>query len=352
MTKKIESFSISCPAPSVNRQCIEMAHGGGGKRMHELIDQIFRPAFQSRPLDTQHDGALLSLPSSVIAMTTDSYVVKPIFFKGGDIGKMAVFGTVNDLAMCGAKPLYMTAAFILEEGFLIEDLKKITHSMALAAKRCGVEIVTGDIKVVDRGKGDQIFINTAGVGAVMPNLCIVPANIAPGDQIVLSGDIGRHGVAVMAQREGLEFETTLESDLAPLHGLVGRWLEENIEIHCLRDLTRGGLATALNEISRTRNLEIEIHEDAIPVTQAVQGACEILGLDPLYVANEGRLIAFVPKTQLTHCLQIAKTDAHGTGAVWIGEVKENSGHLVTMKTALGSNRVLDMLSGEQLPRIC
>jgi hydrogenase expression/formation protein HypE len=353
-----QQFDLSCPIAIEHYPHVMLAHGGGGKLMHQLISQMFLPTFGGAA-NGQHDAAALYLPETDrdqlprrIAFTTDSYVVKPLFFPGGDIGSLAVNGTVNDLAMAGARPLYLSASFILEEGLSISTLWQIVQSMQQAAQIAQVQIVTGDTKVVDRGKGDGIFINTAGVGLIETDLSILPASVQPGDAILLNGDIGRHGIAVMAVREGLEFETVIESDMAPLAELVLELLAAGIEIHMLRDLTRGGLASALNEIALTANVGIAIDECLIPVREDVQGACEILGFDPLYVANEGRFIAFVPQSQAAPALEIIRSHPLGGNAGVIGTVKDNSSNLVTMRTSIGSTRIVDMLSGEQLPRIC
>jgi hydrogenase expression/formation protein HypE len=354
-------FLASCPIPIQQYPHVLMAHGGGGKLMHQLISQIFLPTFDL-PKSLQHDAAVLELAASNrsprLAFTTDSYVVKPLFFPGGDIGALAVYGTVNDLAMAGARPLYLSASFILEEGLPIATLWQIVQSMRSAAQIANVQIVTGDTKVVDKGKGDGIFINTAGVGMVECDRIISPQSVRSGDAILLSGDIGRHGIAIMAVREGLEFETTIQSDAAPLADLVLELLAAEIEIHMLRDLTRGGLASALNEIAIAAGISIEIDENLIPVREDVQGACEILGFDPIYIANEGRFIAFVPQTQAEKALQIMrshdKSDDSNTHACQIGSVtgNTNTGGLVTMASRIGATRIIDMLSGEQLPRIC
>ena len=284
-------FSLSCPLPLQQYPHILMAHGGGGKLMQQLI-QMFLTAFGTT--DTiQHDAATLELAGKKIAFTTDSYVVKPLFFPGGNIGSLAVNGTVNDLAMAGARPLYLSVSFILEEGLPIETLWQILLSMQQAALAANVQIVTGDTKVVEKGKGDGIFINTTGIGIIEHNQMIAPITVQPGDLILLNGDLARHGIAIMAVREGLEFETTIESDSAPLADLVLKLLAADIEVHCLRDLTRGGLASVLNEIAVAAKVGIEIDENLVPVREDVQGACEILGFDPLYVANEGRFVAFI-----------------------------------------------------------
>ncbi len=349
---KIKTFSPICPIPITDYPNVLLAHGSGGKLMHQLIEKIFLPAFQNPYLEAQHDGAVIPLQNTKLAFTTDSYVVRPLFFPGGDIGTLAVNGTVNDLAMCGAKLLYLSAGFILEEGFSTEKLWRIAQSMKIAANQAGVQLVTGDTKVVDKGKGDGVFINTSGIGIVEHKLVIGPRSVQTGDKIILSGDIGRHGMAIMAVREGLCFESEIQSDCASLAGLVLSLLERGIEIHCMRDLTRGGLATALNEIAKTASLHLEINEGTVPVREDVQSACEILGLDPLYVANEGRFIAFVPASEAHKTLEVMNAHSLGAGAAIIGEVKSASEIIVTMINRLGTTRILDMLSGEQLPRIC
>jgi hydrogenase expression/formation protein HypE len=287
-----------------------------------------------------------------LAFTTDSYVVSPLFFPGGDIGKLAIFGTVNDLAMAGARPLYLSAGFILEEGLPIEELRRVVASMRAAAESCGVKLVTGDTKVVDRGKGDGMFVNTAGVGAVPEGVVVSPRRIQPGDAILLSGDVGRHGIAVLSVRSGLAFEGAIESDCAPLAPLVAALIEAGIDLHCLRDTTRGGLATALNELALDAGVSIEINERSIAVSEGVRGACELLGLDPLYVACEGRMVAFVPEAHVSQSLQALRACPGGEQAACIGKVGQGPAGMVTLQTAMGSNRLLDLLSGEQLPRIC
>ncbi|MDB9312871.1 hydrogenase expression/formation protein HypE [Spirulina sp. CS-785/01] len=348
-------FQFSCPIPIDQYPHVLMAHGGGGKLMQQLIQKMFLPAFgnNGKPSTLQHDSALLKIPTELIAFTTDSYVIHPLFFPGGDIGSMAVYGTVNDLAMSGARPSYISVSFILEEGLPMKTLWNVVQSMRRAAMEVGVQIVTGDTKVVDKGKGDGIFINTAGVGIVEYPYAIAPQSIRPGDVILLNGDIGRHGIAIMAMREGLEFETTIKSDSAPVSNVVLELLKVGVTIHCLRDLTRGGLASALNEIAQTSGMAIQVDEGLIPVREDVRGACEILGFDPLYVANEGRFIAFVPQGKVEKALAILRShnsDACGIGSV-IGRSNRNMG-LVTLQSQIGANRILDLLSGEQLPRIC
>jgi hydrogenase expression/formation protein HypE len=345
-------FSLSCPIPIDDYPHVLLAHGGGGTLMHQLIERMFLPAFRNPLLDARHDGAVLAPGGVRLAFTTDAYVVRPLCFPGGDIGSLAVNGTVNDLAMCGARPLYLSAAFILEEGLPMEALWQIVQSMRQAADAADVQLVTGDTKVVDRGKGDGIFITTAGIGAISHRLTIAPASVRPGDAILLNGDIGRHGIAIMAVREGLEFEATIESDCAPLADLVGSLLEAGLEVHCLRDLTRGGLASALNEIAGAARLTIGIDEGSIPVREDVRGACEILGFDPLYVANEGRFVCILPAGAAERALGIMRAQPLGAEACLIGRVTADASGLVTMRSRIGASRVLDMLSGEQLPRIC
>jgi len=343
---------LSCPLPISEYPNILLAHGGGGKLMHQLIENIFASSFDNPQLETEHDGVVLDIGRGKLVFTTDSYVVHPLFFPGGDIGTLAVNGTVNDLAMCGARPLYLSVAFILEEGLPIESLWRIAQSMRNAADEADVRIVTGDTKVVDKGRGHGVFINTAGVGVLEHDVTISPASVRPGDVIILNGDVGRHGIAIMAEREGLSFETKIESDCAPLVEPVMKLIDAGIEIHCLRDLTRGGLATALVEIAETSHLHIEIDESGIPVSDDVQGACEILGFDPLYVANEGRFVAFVPEKYAEMTLAILGSDSLGLDARIIGKVTDQNSGLVTMKSIIGAERIVDMLSGEQLPRIC
>jgi hydrogenase expression/formation protein HypE len=341
-----------CPIPIDRYPNVLLAHGGGGKLTHQLIEQMFLPAFSNPLLGERHDGAILNVNSGRLAFTTDSYVIHPLFFPGGDIGSLAVNGTVNDLAMCGARPLYLSAGFILEEGLPMDTLWRVIQSMKTAAEQTGIRLVTGDTKVVDRGKGDGIFINTAGIGAVEPGSDISPANVKQGDAIILSGDIGRHGIAIMAVREGLEFESTILSDCAPLSDIVLSLLATGAEVHCLRDLTRGGLASALIEIAEASQLHFEIQEAAIPILEDVQGACEILGFDPLYVANEGRFVSFVPAGDAEKVLRRMQAHPLGKQACIIGSAKTDNPGLVTMQSRIGGARVVDMLSGEQLPRIC
>lgn len=345
--------NFTCPTTMTDRQVITLAHGSGGKQTSQLIQQIFLPAFNNQQLAMQHDGALLDVPARQIVFTTDSYVVQPAFFPGGDIGKLAVTGTLNDLAMCGAKPYYLSCGFIIEEGFLQSDLKAIVESMKAEADAHGVKIVTGDTKVIERNTGRNIFINTSGIGVSMVDYPINPREIRSGDSIILSGDMGRHGVAVMAQREGLEFSAPLISDCASLFPMVKAMLDKGIVLHCLRDLTRGGLATALVELAETANLDFAIKEEAIPVSEAVESACEILGFDPLYVANEGRLVAFVKESQVPDALKIMRGFTEGEQAAVIGQVcTESSYPSAILKNSFGTERRLYRLVGDQLPRIC
>ncbi len=347
-----KSVQLQCPVPLNDGERVQLAHGGGGRRMHELLEGLLLPSFSSQQLLERHDGAILNIAGARLAFTTDSYVVKPVFFPGGDIGKLAINGTVNDLAMCGARPLYLSSAFILEEGFPMESLRRVVESMRITAVEAQVQLVTGDTKVVDNGKGDGIFVNTAGIGVVEHSLTVAPSAVRPGDAILLSGDMGRHGIAIMAKREGMSFETVIESDCAPLWEPVAALLQAGIEIHCLRDLTRGGLSSGLIEIAETAKVRISIDELSVPVREDVTGACEILGLDPLYLANEGRFIAVVPKHETAQALDILRQHAVSSGAVKIGQVSDRPAGMVTMKSRLGTERVIDMLSGEQLPRIC
>lgn len=329
-----------------------LGHGSGGKLSAALMREVFLPAFGNPVLNALNDQAVVECPSSRLAITTDSFVVKPLFFPGGDIGSLAVHGTVNDLAVGGARPLYISAAFILEEGFEIAALRRIADSMAAAARSCGVLIVTGDTKVVDRGKGDGVFINTTGIGAVPDGLELSAANARPGDQVVLSGYIGDHGIAILSSREGLEFESLVKSDSAPLHTLVETMLAATRRIRVMRDPTRGGLSSALNEIAVQSRVGIEIEENAIPIRPAVRGACELLGLDPLYVANEGKLIAIVAPEDAGKLVAAMRSHPSGAEACIIGTVTSAHAGMVVERTAYGTTRVVDMLAGDQLPRIC
>jgi hydrogenase expression/formation protein HypE len=426
-------LAFSCPVPPGGPDHILMAHGGGGRMTWQLLEHILLPAFRNPALEARHDGAVVPVSGGRLAITTDSHVVSPLFFPGGDIGTLAVNGTVNDLAMCGARPRYLSVGLILEEGLPIDTLRRVVASMARAAREASVQLVTGDTKVVDRGKGDGVFINTTGIGVIDHDLSIGPAAVRPGDAVILSGDLGRHGIAIMAGREGITLETTLESDCAPLHAPVQALIDAGIEVHCLRDLTRGGLATALLEIAGAGRCHVHLEEARIPVPEEVAGACEILGLDPLYVANEGRFVCFVPEADAGRAVEVLRAHPVSAGAVRIGEVRGGDrletvrggdrleaerggdrldaarggdrletvrggdrleaerggdrleaarggdrleaargggrpeaarggdwletvrgrrGGLVTLRSRIGTSRILDLLSGEQLPRIC
>jgi len=329
-----------------------MAHGGGGRLMHQLLNQLFLPAFQNPLLARQHDASVFEVAGQRLAMTTDSYVVRPRVFPGGDLGSLAVHGTVNDLAMAGARPLHLSAGFIIEEGLPMAALWETVNSMKQAAEAAGVQIITGDTKVVDKGKGDGLFINTTGLGLIETPLVIAPQSVRPGDAVLVSGDVGRHGMAIMALREGLQFESTIESDSAPVHEVVLALLQANVTLHCLRDLTRGGLASALNEIAEVAGVRIEIEEKQIPVREDVHAACELLGLDPLHVANEGRFAVWVPEAEAARALEVMRAHPVSQNAARIGQVTEAADPLVVLRSRIGANRILDMPSGEQLPRIC
>jgi len=329
-----------------------MAHGGGGRITRNLIEGLFKPAFANPALGQNHDSAVVQVSAERVAFTTDSFVVSPLFFPGGDIGSLAVYGTVNDLAMSGAVPAWLSAGFILEEGFAIEELGRVVASMQAAAAAANVAVITGDTKVVDRGKGDQLFINTAGIGVVPDGVDVGPHRVQPGDVVLLSGDLGRHGIAILSVRAGLEFEGPIESDCGNLAPLVARLRESGAEIHCLRDLTRGGLSAALNEIALDAGVEIRIEENAVPVTEAVAGACELLGLDPLHVANEGRMIAIVPDAHADRALAAWRDHPTAESARAIGRVLGRDAKRVVIEGRLGGTRLLDLTSGEQLPRIC
>jgi len=330
---------------------ILLAHGSGSKLSHDLIDKILVPPIKNSILSRMDDSAVLEL-SGKIAFTTDSYVVNPIFFPGGNIGRLAICGTVNDLSMNGARPLYISLALIIEEGLEIDVLKKVIESVRDTAEEAGVQIVTGDTKVVNHGKADKLFINTAGIGLVAKGLDISGSNARPGDKIILSGGIGEHGIAVMSQREGLQFKVPVSSDCAPLNRLVQEMLDASRNIHSLRDPTRGGLASTLNEFAAQSGVGIDINEDSIPVHDGVRGACELLGLDPLFIANEGKLVAIVPDGNADKVLASMKKNVYGARAAIIGEVTENHKGRVVMRTRIGSSRIIDMPTGEILPRIC
>lgn len=346
------SGGLACPIPISDYPHVLLAHGGGGTLSQQLIQKMIVSQFRNDLLEPLHDGAIFTQNGTRFAFSTDSYVVNPIFFPGGDIGELAVNGTVNDLAMCGAKPLYLSAAFIIEEGFPMDDLWRVIVSMQAAATKSGVMLVTGDTKVVDRGKGDKIFVNTSGIGVIPEGIQIGSRNAQVGDKIIISGSIAMHGIAIMSVREGLEFESPIKSDTAPLNGLVEAMLQATKNIHVLRDPTRGGVASTLNEIAESSKVGIRIDADAIPLTEPVRGACEILGLDPLYVANEGKLIAFVPAGDVEKVLGAMCKHPLGKESRILGDVVPEHSGTVVMRTSIGGSRVVDMLSGEQLPRIC
>jgi hydrogenase expression/formation protein HypE len=339
------------PAVSKASNRILLAHGSGGKLAHELIEKGFLPQLSNPLLDKLDDSAVFDL-SGRLAFTTDSYVVNPIFFPGGDIGRLAVCGTVNDLSMTGAVPLYLSLALIIEEGLPQEDLICVITSVQQAAAEAGVQIVTGDTKVVNRGSADRLFVNTAGVGIVPRGLEISGSKAQPGDKVIISGTIGDHGIAVLSQREGLSFSTELKSDCAPLNRLVAEMIEVSSRIHCLRDPTRGGLATTLNELAAQSKVGIRIEEERLPVREEVSAACEMLGLDPLYVANEGKLVAIVAPKDAEAILDRMRRNLYGRDAAIIGEVRQQNPGRVVMKTRLGASRIVDMLVGDPLPRIC
>lgn len=343
----------SCPIPLSEYPQVTMAHGGGGRLTHTLIERMFLAAFRNPALEPLHDGAVLDVPAGRLAVSTDSYVVSPRFFPGGDIGSLAVHGTVNDLAMCGARPLALTTGFVLEEGLAMDELWRIVVSLAQAAREAGVSVVTGDTKVVDRGKGDGVFINTTGIGVVPAGVRVAPDRARPGDRLLLSGRIADHGIAILSVREGLAFETSIRSDAASLHGIVGAVLEAAGEdVHVLRDPTRGGLASATNEIAASANVGLRLEETAILVAEPVRGACEILGLDPLYVANEGKFLAVVAPAAAERALAAMRAHPLGREAAIVGEVVAEHPGRVFLRSRIGGARVVDMLSGEQLPRIC
>lgn len=340
-------------ALNIEKGTVELSHGAGGRASAQLIEEVFAKHFTNEWLDEGHDGALLPAIRRPVAVSCDAHVVSPLFFPGGDIGKLAVCGTVNDVAMCGAQPLYLTASFIIEEGFALADLERIVKSMAQAAKEAGVAIVTGDTKVVERGKADGVFICTSGIGEQFENTETVSGKRAqPGDVVLVSGAIGDHGTAILSRREGLTFLTDLESDCAPLNKMVEAIMKASSHVHVLRDPTRGGLAATLNEIATQSHVGIELNESAIVVHEAVNAACEFLGLDPLYVANEGKLIAICPEEEALAVLEAMRTDPRGKEAAIVGRVTEDNAGYVEMVTTVGGRRAVDWLNAEQLPRIC
>lgn len=345
----------TCPVPLKNYPTIVMGHGAGGKMMNDLIQHLFASEFHNDLLAQLGDSTALDFSaesSQRLAFSTDSFVVSPLFFPGGDIGELAVNGTVNDLAMSGATPLFLSAGFILEEGLEMETLGRISASMAYACKQAGVQVATGDTKVVEKGHGDGVYINTTGIGVIPEGVSIGPSNAKPGDAILVSGTLGDHGIAIMSVREGLQFESEIKSDTAPLNGLVTDMLNISKDIHCLRDATRGGLSAVLNELAAASRVGIEFDEEKVPVSPAVNAACEMLGLDPFYIANEGKLVAFVPEAIAEEILAVMRKNEHGKDATIIGRVTEEHPGMVVAKTAIGSSRVVDLPAGELLPRIC
>jgi hydrogenase expression/formation protein HypE len=354
---ELDFSAWTCPLPLRDYPKIVLGHGGGGRLSNELVENLFLPVFSNESLDKLSDSAQLDVAELLkdggrLAYSTDSFVVQPLFFRGGNIGHLAVNGTVNDVAMSGAKPLFLSAGFIIEEGLEVEQLGKIVNSMGEAANKSGIKIVTGDTKVVERGKGDGLFINTSGIGVIPNGVNIAPNLAAEGDAVILSGEIGLHGIAIMSEREGLEFDAPIESDCANLNYLVEDIMSVTKEIHVLRDPTRGGIASALNEIAKLSNVGIRIYDEKIPVPNIVRGACEMLGLDPYYVANEGKLLAILPREKADKILEKMRANELGQKAVVIGEVVADHPKMVVAKTPYGSTRVVDMHLGEQLPRIC
>jgi hydrogenase expression/formation protein HypE len=353
MTNSLKTIvDATCPTPLPAKDTVLLGHGSGGTLSAQLVRDIFLPAFRNSALAKLDDQAIVQIGEMRIAVTTDSFVVSPLFFPGGDIGSLAVHGTINDLAMGGANPLFLSAAFIIEEGLSMDVLRRVVNSLQWAASDAGVQVVTGDTKVVERGKGDGLFINTTGIGIVPGGLDLSANQARPGDKVILSGFVGDHGIAILAQREGLEFESTIQSDSAALHVLVADMLNASHEIRCMRDPTRGGLSSTLNEIAAQSQVGIELQEETIPVREEVRGACEMLGLDPLYVANEGKLVAIVAQSAAHNVLDAMRRNLLGREARIIGTVTSNNPSLVTMRTCLGTTRIVDMLGGDQLPRIC
>ena len=352
MKEKELNFDATCPIPITEYDKVMLAHGGGGSLSNKLIEKMFFSEFDNDYLNKMHDGAVFQTQKGRMAFSTDSFVIQPLFFPGGNIGELAVYGTVNDIACCGAVPQYLSLGFIIEEGLPMDDLWKIVQSIKFAADKAGVQIVTGDTKVVEKGKGDKIFINTSGVGIVKEGVNISPENCKPGDKIIVSGTVADHGISIMSLRAGLEFETEIESDTAPLNHMIQEILDVSDNISVLRDPTRGGLASTLNEIASSSKKGIMLYEDKIPLREDVKGVCEMLGLDPLYVANEGKLLVFVAENDAEKVLKTMQKNEFGKNAAIIGEVQESNDKIVKLKTSIGTTRVVDMISGEQLPRIC
>ena len=352
MNSRLDFAGWTCPIPLKHYPTIVMGHGSGGKMMADLIQHMFASAFQNDILNQLGDSAVISMGGNRLAFTTDSFVVSPLFFPGGDIGELAVNGTVNDLAMSGARPMYLSAGFILEEGLAMETLGRIVESTAQACRKANVQLITGDTKVVNKGHGDGLYINTTGIGLIPQGIDISPKNAQPGDAVILSGTMGDHGIAILSVREGLQFETEICSDTAPLHGLVDAMLAMTPEIHCLRDATRGGLSAVLNELASASKVGIEFEEQKVPVQAEVNAACEMLGLDPFYIANEGKLVAILPAEQADDVLAAMHSHPSGKDAVRIGSIVASHPGLVVAKTRIGGSRVVDLPAGELLPRIC
>jgi len=352
MSSDIDFSSWTCPLPLRDYPNIVLGHGGGGKLSAELVENLFLPAFRNPAIECLGDSAILRIPAGRLAFSTDSFVVRPLFFPGGSIGELAINGTVNDLAMSGARPLYLSAGFIVEEGLPMAMLAKIVERMRVAAEKAGIQVVTGDTKVVEKGHGDGCFINTAGIGMIPDGREVGPARAKPGDAIIISGTIGDHGMAVMSVREGMEFDTVIQSDSAALHGLVEAIFAVSNEVHALRDPTRGGLASSLNEIAAQSHVGMALNEDVLPVKPDVQSACELLGLDPIYVANEGKLVAIVSSSAADAVLEAMRRHSLGGDAAIIGKVVAERAGMLTARTKIGGTRVIPMQIGEQLPRIC
>ena len=352
MNSKFDLTGWTCPRPLQNYPTIVMGHGSGGQMMADLIQHLFAPAFENDWLKQLGDSAVFSLDGARLAFTTDSFVVSPLFFPGGDIGELAINGTVNDLAMSGARPMFLSSGFILEEGLAMESLGRIVASAARACRRAGVELIAGDTKVVNKGHGDGVYINTTGIGLIPTGVNITPKKAQPGDAVIVSGTLGDHGIAIMSVREGLQFETEILSDTAPLNGLVESMRTVTQDIHCLRDVTRGGLSAVLNELAQSSKVGIEFQEKKVPVKPEVSAACEMLGLDPFYIANEGKLVAIIPQVQAEAVLEAMQAHPYGKNATQIGIVTADHPDLVVARTSIGGSRVVDLPAGELLPRIC
>lgn len=352
MNSKFDFAGWTCPAPLQHYPTIVMGHGSGGKMMADLIQHMFASAFHNDVLDQLGDSAVFNINGSRLAFTTDSFVVSPLFFPGGDIGELAINGTLNDLAMSGARPMFLSSGFILEEGLAMETLGRVVESAARACQEANVQLITGDTKVVNKGHGDGLYINTTGLGLISQGINIAPKNAQPGDAVIVSGTMGDHGIAIMSVREGLQFETEIRSDTAPLYGLVEAMLNVTQDIHCLRDATRGGLSAVLNELATASKVGIEFEEKKVPVKPEVNAACEMLGLDPFYIANEGKLVALLPADQADAVLEVMRAHPFGKDAVRIGTIVPNHAGLVVAKTSIGGSRVVDLPAGELLPRIC